>query len=211
VTKAALFCALAGLSLCGNPSLAAEPLGRLFFTPAQRAQLDAARNQKKRAAVTGTISEEAAPLPEILTYGGVVRRSDGKSTVWLNNRAVDGREAAAGTVAGQIRADGTLTLRAPQADRRVELKVGQSMEVGSGVIEEPYARRVTAPRPKAAPSDKAVPGAPSAQEKTANAPSDAVLTGKAAGKDLVESKVEGVVERLRSLRKEQGGNGQDNR
>ncbi|MFN7087126.1 MAG: hypothetical protein ACK4N4_10950 [Burkholderiales bacterium] len=200
---------MAALSLCSNPSLAAEPLGRLFFTPAQRTQLDAARSQKNRALAAGARLEEAAPLPEILTYGGVVRRSDGKSTVWLNSHAVHDHQTTADVA--RVRPDGALTLHVPQTGRRVELKVGQSMEIVSGIIEEPYARRVTVPRPKPAPSDKTGPATPPAEERTAEATSNTTSTGSGTKKDPLESRAEAALERLRSMRKEPDSNGQDSR
>lgn len=158
VKRAIALFILTGLFPAGNPLLAAEPLGRLFFTPAQRAQLDAARAQKSRAALSSEKPEETAPVPDILTYGGAVRRSDGKSTVWINNRAVHDREAASGVTVGQVRPNGTLTLQVPQTNRSVELKVGQSVEVVSGTIEEPYSRRITAPKPASKPTVVKLPG-----------------------------------------------------
>ena len=76
------------LLLTAGPAVAAEPLGRLFFTTAQRASLDTARSQRSRVTLSAEKNEEAAQVPEVITYGGMVRRSDGKSTIWLNNRAM---------------------------------------------------------------------------------------------------------------------------
>ncbi|MCW5605442.1 MAG: hypothetical protein KIT18_12945 [Burkholderiales bacterium] len=128
-------------------ALAAEPTGRLFFTPAQRAQLDVARSDKHRAVFEQ--EKQPVPLPETVTYSGVVRRSDGKSTVWINNRAINERELAGSDlpVTGRVRPDGALTLRIPQTDQRVDLKVGQSAEIVSGTIEEPYSRHLPAASP----------------------------------------------------------------
>src|SRR3546814_4283142 len=51
------------------PASAQERLGRLFFTPAQRASLDVARSQRARAAVATEKSEqEATPVPPTITY-----------------------------------------------------------------------------------------------------------------------------------------------
>lgn len=154
---------LYALWVTAAPASAAEPIGRLFFTPAQRAQLDNARSQKNRATLASE-QQEGAPAPEVITYGGMVRRSDGKSTVWINNRSVHDREAPGGVAVGRVRPDGALTIQVPQSSRNVELKVGQSVEVLSGTIEEPYARRFTAPRPAAKP----VTGAASPARETAN-------------------------------------------
>jgi hypothetical protein len=55
---------------------AEEPLGRLFFTPEQRAALKA-RGQ----------APDAPPTPiDTVRLDGVVSRSSGKSTVWINGR-----------------------------------------------------------------------------------------------------------------------------
>ena len=135
------------LVLALGETRAAEPLGRLFFTPAQRAQLDVARSQKSRATLASD-QEEAAPVPEVVTYGGIVRRNDGKTTVWINNRPVnDGKAADGMPVASRVRPDGSVNLAVPQTSRSVNLKVGQSVEIVSGTIEEPYARPRVAAKP----------------------------------------------------------------
>lgn len=147
-------------------SAAAEPLGRLFFTPAQRAQLDAARSQKARAPLAE--EREETPAPEVIIYRGVVRRSDGKTTVWLNDRAIeDGRMAGSLQMSGRVRPDGSVTLEVPQSDRRINLKVGQSVEILSGTVEEQYRQApvpqpaITPPGPGAAP--KPAPAVPQAR------------------------------------------------
>ncbi|MDZ7596363.1 MAG: hypothetical protein U0932_17115 [Thiobacillus sp.] len=64
---------LATLGVCGT-SLAADP-GRLFYTPEQRAQLEAARARNV------TQLRQAAPdtgAPPPIRYDGVVIRSDGR-------------------------------------------------------------------------------------------------------------------------------------
>ena len=81
------------LLVLGTDACAAE-LGRLFYTPAQRTQLDTLRSRKNIAPPVPEV-KDAPPVPDTLTYGGVVRRSDGRSTVWINNRTVndESREA----------------------------------------------------------------------------------------------------------------------
>jgi hypothetical protein len=152
--RAIIAATLGALWLAPAQAFAGEPIGRLFFTPAQRTQLDNARSQKNRATLASE-QQEGAPAPEVVTYSGMVRRSDGKSTVWINNRSVQDREAPGGVAVGRVHPDGALTIQVPQSSRNVELKVGQSVEVLSGTIEEPYARRFTAPRPPAKPAEGA--------------------------------------------------------
>jgi hypothetical protein len=147
----ALSCALL---LIAESAAAAEPLGRLFFTPAQRSSLDVARSQKTRVTVeTESTDERTAPAPEILTYGGMVRRSDGKTTIWINNRALHEKETVRGTsIVNRPRPDGSIRLQIPQSNRSVDLKVGQSVELLSGAVEENYDRRAIAPKPEPKPA-----------------------------------------------------------
>ncbi len=60
------------------PARAADELGRLFFTPQQRQDLD-----RRRA--TNRAEEEAPQIKEgPLVLEGHVQRSSGKSTTWIN-------------------------------------------------------------------------------------------------------------------------------
>ena len=154
----------------------AEPIGPLFFTPAQRAQLDTARSQQKRGIVTPEPAQPSPP-PEIVTYSGMVRRSDGKSTVWINNHPVQGRDVG-GVAIERVRPDGVVTLKVPQTSRDVKLKVGQSLDVVSGTIEEPFDRPVAAPKPgesikPAGSTDGAAAKTKTISQRAANGPDTA--------------------------------------
>jgi len=129
---------------------AAEPLGRIFFTPEQRARLDVARAQRARTTLaTEKNSEDAAPSAQFITYGGMVRRSDGKSTVWINNQPVNDKGPAGGAILiGRVRPDGGISLQVPQSGRSVDLKPGQSVELLSGAVEDGFARKPMPPEPK---------------------------------------------------------------
>jgi hypothetical protein len=129
---------------------AADSLGRLFLTPDQRAQLEvtrARRDQRQPATAEPTPVTAAAPQPqgpETVTYSGLVRRSDGKSTVWINGKPVDERSRARG--AGDVnvlgmQADGAVSVAIPLASRTGSLRVGQRLDVNSGRIAESYARQ----------------------------------------------------------------------
>jgi hypothetical protein len=161
-TLPGFFCSVAAvlLSIPAAAQVAQDPqLGRLFFTPAQRGSLDVARSQRARATLsTERTEEQAAPQEQTITYGGQVRRSDGKSTVWINGRPVTEQEAASGaTVVGKIRADGSVLVQVPQSGRSVELKPGQSVELLSGAIEEAYSRKPVEPEAKPAAKPEAKP------------------------------------------------------
>lgn len=128
----------------------ADTLGRLFFTPDQRAQLDTLRTKRVVASQT---KEE--PPPEVVTYNGIVRRSDGKTTVWVNNQSLseaDLRDKPA--IAGRVSRDGKIVLQTTQSgSTRTQLKVGQSAELLSGQVAESYSAAsgaARAPKPEAA-------------------------------------------------------------
>ncbi len=65
---------LPALFAAGAMSVGAEPLGRLFFTPEQRTQLD---RQRQRG------SADRAP-EAIIRLDGIVAGSGGHTTAWIN-------------------------------------------------------------------------------------------------------------------------------
>ena len=91
------------LCVAAASSHAAPEPGRLFYSPAQRAQLEqlrlvpAGRHAAARA--------EPAYVPP-LRFDGVVVRSDGRTTRWVNGRAQVGSNGTGGLKPGQVRADG---------------------------------------------------------------------------------------------------------
>ena len=161
-----------GQTTAKPPAKAVEPLGRMFFTPAQRASLDIARARRAQTALSTEKSEDAAtaaPVAQSVTFGGMVRRSDGKSTIWINNRPYNEQEQISGPVVGRIRSDGSVLLQLPQSGRSIELKVGQTVELVSGTVEEAYGRK-----PPAAPEAK--PAAKPSADKAATKPAPAEAT-----------------------------------
>ena len=146
--------------LLGVGTAAGAELGRLFFTPAQRATLDTMREKNIGTEATAA-KEPAPPLPQNVTLDGVVRRSDGKNTVWLNSRAVTAPKTGdIGVATGKN--DNRVKLTVPESGRSLDLKVGQTAEIVSGTIAENYARRVPLPQPEtkaAAGDDNTAPGA----------------------------------------------------
>ncbi|BCB25556.1 hypothetical protein SKTS_04420 [Sulfurimicrobium lacus] len=136
------------------PSLgmaAEQSLGRLFFTPEQRARMDVAR-QQERSIKIDTDQQESGPPVANITLNGVVTRSDGKSTVWINNREQSGDKAISGiAVPKQGKAAGQVSITTPDAKRSIPLKVGQSIDLNSGQVEESYRRTPPQPDKKEAP------------------------------------------------------------
>jgi hypothetical protein len=115
-------------------SAQAENMGRLFYTPEQRLMLDNARRQKVKIEEK---SEER--VPEIVSLNGVVTRSDGHNTVWLNNRAISDQQANGGVaIHPQGAASDPVLFTIPQVDRAVRMRVGQNLDVTTGQVVEPY-------------------------------------------------------------------------
>lgn len=135
---------------------AADPVGRIFFTPEQRSQLDTLRQQK---AVASQTRDE--PIPETVTYNGIVRSSDGKTTVWVNNEALSESSLLnKQSLIGRVGRDGQITLQAAA----VQLKVGQSATLFTGKVDESFTqRKVTAPKPGTAEAMNKAPPPKQAQ------------------------------------------------
>jgi len=132
-----------------------EPIGRLFFTPDERSNLD-------RARLTGGIAERQesalARQPESLTLNGLVKRSSGKTTVWINKLAqneTDLPPSSKNHASKSLQADFPVPVQ--KTGKTVTLKVGQTLNVDSGEIREIY----QPPPRKEAPSASAAktPGA----------------------------------------------------
>ena len=175
--RAAVYALLAAATIGG--AHAAQPIGRLFFTPAERAQLDVARAQKHVPAPAAAQQAEAPSAPQVITYSGIVRRNDGKATLWLNNKPVDAGEGLSGlSVKGRVKPDGAVTLRVPETGTSIELKVGQRAELQTGRVAEsrreepkPDATKPDAPKEEAAAKSDA-PAKDAAKAPVAPAKSD---------------------------------------
>ena len=100
-------------------------LGRLFFTPEQRRQLDRQRDAR---------TEEkplAAPEPT-LTIDGVVTRSSGKRTVWINGAAHNDGEQPDGVAIGtNRRTPGRVVVR-PAGSTAIPARVGDTVDRTTG-------------------------------------------------------------------------------
>lgn len=189
--------ALSGLSAAGS---AQEPaLGRLFLTPEQRAALDNARRNKIRAeaVVAAADKKPRAPPAKSVTINGVVSRSDGESTIWVNGHATEGETQDGMHVVIAPGSNSSVVVREPARGKNVRLKVGQRADLVSGKIEESYQqRRAEPPAPPAAfspPGKKPdargakpsrVPREAGEQEEHAaqNQPDDAAPAGDPSGK-----------------------------
>ena len=129
---AAIFAALLA-GLLGGAGAGAQELGRLFFTPEQRAALDARRKAR--------VPDKPAAAPQaespITRVNGAVQRSGGRSTVWVNGEAIpEGAPAAGAQPAPRIASPGRVSLPAGESAQRYDLRVGESLDRGSGEVRD---------------------------------------------------------------------------
>ena len=113
------------------PSVAQEQqLGRLFFSAEQRAALDA----RRRARVPdqpGTAAVVASPTTRL---DGYVKRSGGKSTVWLNGQPIP--EAAPDAPRISASGDPRVSVPVGESRTRVGLRPGETLDRGSGAVRD---------------------------------------------------------------------------
>ncbi len=127
----ALVLLLAGLCAAGGAR--AQELGRLFFTPEQRAALDARRKARVPDKPAATPQAES-PITRI---NGAVQRSGGKSTVWVNGEAIpEGAQAGGAQVAPRNAGTGRVSIPAGEGPQRYDLRVGESLDRGSGEVRD---------------------------------------------------------------------------
>ena len=119
---------LLALSLAGPA--AAQELGRLFFTPEQRTALDARRAAR--------LPDKPAATAESPTtrVDGYVKRSSGKSTVWVDGEALpDGLQTEGLRV--QRGSDPTrVTVTVGEDGRRIVLRIGETLDRATGTVKD---------------------------------------------------------------------------
>jgi hypothetical protein len=125
----ALLLALIVLVPFGN--VYAQELGRLFFTPEQRAALDARR--KARVPDTPTVAVVASPTTRV---DGFVRRSGGPSTVWVNGEPLGEHGSDAPRIMRTPSAEGRVSVPVGEGGIRFTLKPGQVLDRGSGEVRD---------------------------------------------------------------------------
>lgn len=124
-----------------------EDFGRLFSRPAERDKLDYLRQNKvlKLAMPEANQDEEIADAPLILpapiTMQGYVKRSDGsKSTLWINNQAVQEDSIVDDVNIGKLNQNSNkiegLDVKIPASGKRIRLKAGQMYEPETNQIKE---------------------------------------------------------------------------
>ena len=111
------------------PGAQAQELGRLFFTPQQRADLDARR--KARVPDKPAAAAVASPVTRL---DGYVKRSGGPSTVWINGESVT--EGGADAPRIDRGPSGSVSISVGEGGGRVRLKPGESLDRGNGEVQD---------------------------------------------------------------------------
>lgn len=141
-----------GISIQSVSAESGEDFGRLFSRQSERKNLDILRqNQKLRVntpqekiQAEEPMVAEPAELPAPVTLQGFVKRSDGASTLWVNNKAVQEGVRIDDVQIGQLnKRDGSpqagaesLNIRIPANGKHVRLKPGQLYDPESNQIKE---------------------------------------------------------------------------
>jgi hypothetical protein len=133
MTRAALLCSV--WVVLAN-SVQADDLGRLFFTPTERAQFDTARRAANQP------QGEKPPLPTLelthsvrsalptVTVNGMVLRRHGPSTLWINGESLDANVAAVpGDTEHVVHLESGAAVVTSNADvRSLRIKPGQTYD-----------------------------------------------------------------------------------
>jgi len=131
---------VAALLACAAAPAAGAELGRLFYTPQQRQDLDRRRQ--------ANIQESAVTADSFLTINGQVSRSNGKNTVWINGVPQETSRRPADPA--------RVSVPAGEGEPSINLKVGQTFDRVRGEVKDPggAGETVVAPpqaRPNRAP------------------------------------------------------------
>lgn len=128
--------------------------GRLFYSDSQRQQLDAERKlpvqpQQTSKKTSAPQKINVAPLTEPVTLQGYVKRSDGKSTLWINRQAVQENSTLNAMQIGKLnrqletqkgRKTATqtekLNIHIPANGQHIQLKAGQQFDPKNNQIKE---------------------------------------------------------------------------
>lgn len=116
--KHAIFLGLISI-VCSSAN--ASELGRLFYTPQQRLQLEAQQ--------AGTASEDGSGKRNYIMVNGVIQKNGGKRMVWINGTQQP-------TTNDNGKAPSIVTVTVPGKSQPVQAKVGQRLTLDNTVPEE---------------------------------------------------------------------------
>jgi len=121
---------LVAASIALVPVARAQELGRLFFTPDQRAALDARRKARSPDKAAATVVSPTTRLD------GYVQRSGGPSTVWVNGEGQLETSSDAPRIGATRRDDGRVSVPVGESGARVGMKPGETLDRGTGEVRD---------------------------------------------------------------------------
>ena len=135
-----------GATLLGTASVEAAGLGRLFFTPEERKEIDDVRRNydptRQEIIVKEAPTRQGAPppppLPE-LSVQGVVLRSGGRNAAWINGARLLNGETTEDGVRVEAEKDGrTVRFILPGGTDTGPVKPGQLLDPNAGTVKERF-------------------------------------------------------------------------
>lgn len=139
---------LIGLASASLQAAAEDDFGRLFSSQAERKKLDILRQNQKLIVASPQQNTRLEPvadaLPEPITLQGYVKRSDGSTTLWINNKTVQEDTTQDDVEIGRLSKQNppaksgsdSLNVRIPVTGKNVRLKPGQVYEPETNRIVE---------------------------------------------------------------------------
>lgn len=118
-------------------------LGRLFSSAEERSRLDQLRNNdgKEVTAVTQVSKVASDAASESMSVDGVVKRSMGQNTIWINRQAQDEKPDL--VVIHELKKAPSVVFKLPSG-KHVYLKPGQSFNSKYGTISDAHDHPVNA-------------------------------------------------------------------
>jgi hypothetical protein len=143
------------LPLLANAEEPSTHFGRLFFTPAERASLDVLRQNNRAPDKVikadeiskddeAKVGESAPSAIRPVIMNGYISRSDGKNTLWVNDRAVSEKSSSNALNIGRLNNNQVRVV--VNKNKAANLKPGQVYDPNTGKI---YNHASEAPRPVA--------------------------------------------------------------
>jgi hypothetical protein len=129
MSRAAALLLGAALAAAAAPC-ATQELGRLFFTPEQRSALDA-----RRKARMPDMPASAAVAAPTMRLDGYVKRSGGRSTVWVNSETLD-ESALESPHIPRGTSDDRVSVPVDESRTRIQMKPGETLDRGNGEVRD---------------------------------------------------------------------------
>lgn len=109
-----------------------EALGRLFFTPEQRIQLEQLKSKPK--------GETEVIISDRILVNGIIQRNGGSRVVWING-VPQSQKGDNGILVERDDTPDSVPIKIPGTDNSVRLKVGQSIDLDSSMMRNVHPER----------------------------------------------------------------------